>query len=84
VLDVMYCSYYQANIVKSECWFFVAILRSFENVAFDRTLDKDTCLFEFFVTPGREHIFVALMNDMISREIVSNFVKMDNRMELEE
>ena len=48
-----YSSYYQAYIEKASCWYVVAILKSYEHLAFDRTLDTQTNLFEFYV-PKRE------------------------------
>jgi hypothetical protein len=49
-----YCVYYQADVTRHKCWFLVAVLRSFENIAFDRTLDKQSSVVEFFVAPDRE------------------------------
>ena len=49
-----YCSYYQAKIVcTAQSWLLVGVLRSIENLAFDRTLDKSSGLFEFFVPKAR-------------------------------
>lgn len=75
-----YSCYYQVNIEKSKGWFFVGILRSFENLAFDRTLDKQTALFEVFVPDDLELEFVALMQAMIDLKIVHNLQKMPNRL----
>lgn len=52
-----YCSYYQAHIKRPYCWFLVAVLRSFEHVAFDRTIDKNNSIFEFFVPHDTEKYF---------------------------
>lgn len=75
-----YSCYYQANIEKSKGWFFVGILRSFENMAFDRTLDKETALFEIFVPKDLQVEFLALMQVMIERKIVSNLRELPNRL----
>lgn len=74
-----YCTYYQARVARDRCWFFVGVLRSFENIAFDRTLDKDLSLLEFFVAPDREQEFLALMEALEEREVVSDLQKMENR-----
>jgi|DEB19_MinimDraft_3_1074340.scaffolds.fasta_scaffold99509_2 hypothetical protein len=76
-----YSCYYQVNIEKSKGWFFVGILRSFENMAFDRTLDKQTALFEVFVPQDQQAEFVALMQLMIDLKIVGKFLKLPNRLE---
>ena len=78
-----YCKYYQANVTRSKCWFFVGVMRSFENVSFDRTLDKDESLIEFFVAPDREPEFLALMADLTQRGIIINLSSMPNRLEQE-
>jgi len=44
-----YCKYFQAQINPEACWFFVAAIRSFEHLAFDRIFDKATSTFEFLV-----------------------------------
>ena len=75
-----YCFYYQAHVVPAQCWFLVGILRSFEHMAFDRTLDKSTSLFEFFVPEGQEHSFIIVMQYLIERGIVINLRKLDNRL----
>lgn len=74
-----YCSYYQAHVKKELCWQFVATLRSFEHVAFDRTLDKEQSLFEFFVSPQEESFFLKLMALMQEHGLVTNLQKLPNR-----
>ena len=76
----MYCAYYQANIKKEQCWYFVAILKSCTHVAFDRTIDKHTSLFEFFVPTDMETRFVDFMNDFEKQGIVKNLNKLPNRL----
>ena len=77
---MIYSTYYQANVVRNQTWFFVAILRSFENMAFDRALDKQQGLFEFFVAPGLEQDFIELMNYFKGIDIVTNIKKLPNRL----
>jgi len=75
-----YCEYYQAFIKRDQCGFLVSVLRSFEHVAFDRTLDKETSHFEFFVPVQTESCFLELMNFFVAEGIVINFEKKPNRL----
>ncbi|MCK5632388.1 hypothetical protein KAH94_01445 [bacterium] len=74
------CLYYQAHLEKKDCWFFVAILRSFEHLAFDRTLDKKTSLFEIFVIPSEKLFFEKLMKRFQEIGIVLDFQELPNRL----
>ena len=75
-----YCSYYQATIKRKECWFFVAILHSYDHLCFDRTLDIEQSIFEFFVPTSNEQNFLAVMQEFEAIGIVSNFKKLSNRL----
>lgn len=74
------CSYYQAHVKQDACWFFVATLRSYEHLCFDRTYDVERSIFEFFVPTEQEEVFVAFMQDMERRGVVSQFHKLPNRL----
>ena len=74
------CLYYQAHIDKPQCWFVVAILRSFEHLAFDRTIDKKTSLFEFFIPPAGQKTFEELMTYFQAEGIVLDFKELSNRL----
>lgn len=76
----MYCSYYQARVNKKDTWFLVATLRSFEHLVFDRTLDKEKCIIEFFVPQELEHYFVELLDYFKKELIVFEYAKMENRL----
>lgn len=73
-------SYYQAQVDPPQGWFFVGVLRSFEHLAFDRTLDVATSTFEFFVPQDNELFFVDLMNYFINKNIISDLKKLPNRL----
>lgn len=75
-----YCAYYQANVVKDKVWYFVSILRSYEHLAFDRTLDTEHSLFEFFVPSDLEHYFLEVMHVFQEQNIISNLQKLPNRL----
>ncbi len=75
-----FCQYYQAQVKKEDCWFFVAILKSFEHVAFDRTIDKSSSLFEFFVPQATERYFLKIMAYFQEDGTVYNLKKLPNRL----
>ena len=77
----LYCSYYQAQVQRELCWFFTAALRSYEHLAFDRTLDPVTSLFEFFVAPGREKQFLQIIDYFEKQGLITNFVQLPNRLQ---
>ncbi|MEX0849325.1 MAG: hypothetical protein WD055_03785 [Candidatus Dependentiae bacterium] len=73
-------SYYQAKVEPPQAWFFVGVMRSFEHLAFDRTLDKEQSVFEFFVPQDTEVHFLDLMSYFEKEKIVSGLSKKDNRL----
>lgn len=75
-----YSSYYQAYIEKASCWYVVAILKSYEHLAFDRTLDTPTNLFEFYVAPAREKEFTDLMHYFEKNHLIRDLKKLPNRL----
>jgi len=77
-----YCQYYQSKVKPSETWFFVAAIRSCENLVFDRTFDVHSGTFEFLVPENFENEFLKFMNYMESRDIISDLKKLDNRFTL--
>jgi len=77
---VGYCSYYQARIVEQDCWFLVAVLRSFEHLVFDRTFDKETSTFEFFVPQELEKTFLEIMDYFQHEGIVLELSPLPNRL----
>lgn len=76
----LYCSYYQAQVTQELCWFLVAVLRSFEHIAFDRTLDKTTSTFEFFVPQDTEPYFLEVMDYLKTKQVVITCEKLPNRL----
>ncbi len=75
-----YCVYYQAEVKKKDVWFFVATLRSFEHLAFDRTCDVEASVFEFFVPADLEDFFITCLLAYQARAIVVWFEKKPNRL----
>ena len=77
-----YCLYYQAHVEPARCWYLTAILRSHEHVAFDRTIDVEHSIFEFFVPADSEHMFLQIMSFFQDKGIVHNLQKQPNRLSL--
>lgn len=76
----MYSTYYQAYVEKKECWFLTAILRSFEHLVFDRTVNKEKSIFEFFVTPGCERYFEEILDYLKHEKVIISYEKLPNRL----
>lgn len=79
-MDSLYCSYYQAHVQRELSLYVVAALRSYEHLAFDRTLDAETSLFEFFVPDSTEKYFLTLMNYLQSEGFIYDLKKIPNRL----
>lgn len=75
-----YCLYFQALVSKKDTWFFVATIRSYDHMMFDRTLNTDQGLFEFFVPQDYEQQFVKVMEYYVRSGIVQNLEKLSNRL----
>lgn len=75
-----YCFYYTAYVTPAHCWFLAATLRSHEHLAFDRTLDVEKSIFEFFVPQINESYFLELMDYYQKAGIVKNLQKLPNRL----
>lgn len=76
----IFCQYYKAQVTKSEGTFFVAIFRSFDHIAFDRTLDKQNQIFEFFVPPLMEKQFLHVMDFFEHKGVIKNLEQLPNRL----
>lgn len=74
------CSYYQARVERTYCWYVVAVLRSFDHTAFDRTINVAESTFEFFVPPAMESVFCAIMDYFQEKGLVHNLQKLPNRL----
>ena len=79
-----YCLYYQAQVKKELCWFLVGVLRSYDHMAFDRTIDKAGSIFEFFVPELMQKNFENVMEFFLKEGVVTYFKQMDNRLKIPE
>lgn len=74
------CLYYQAQVEKKLCWMVTSSLRLTEHVVFDRCFDKEKSIFEFFVAPGLENVFLDIMKKLEARNVISQLEKKENRL----
>ncbi|KKP35289.1 MAG: hypothetical protein UR26_C0007G0009 [candidate division TM6 bacterium GW2011_GWF2_32_72] len=74
------CIYFQAKIKREKCWMLTAILRGMEHVAFDRTIDKETSTFEFFVPEATKDIFLNIMERLKKEGVVLELQELPNRL----
>lgn len=76
----MYCKYYTAVVDKPNVWRVTGALKSFEHLSFDRTIDKEGSVFEFFVPEANQAIFEEVLNHFVKEGIVTDFVQKPNRL----
>jgi hypothetical protein len=76
----MYSLYYQAHINSAMSWFVTSALKSYEHIAFDRTIDVPNSIFEFFVSPSAESYFLEIMEHMQELGYVCDLKKVPNRL----
>lgn len=77
---MIYCKYYQARVKEKDCIFFIGILRSFEHLEFNRTIDTTNSILEFFVPEDNVPIFLQVMSYFKSQSIISDFKELPNRL----
>ena len=79
----MYCSYYVVAAHRHMIWLIVAHLKSHDNIAFHRTMDRETDVLEFFVTPAHEKQIVEWFNLYIEEGFIFSYEKKENRLQKE-
>jgi len=72
--------YYQAYVQKELSWIVTATLRFSEHVAFDRTIDKEKGIFEFFVAPDLEDVFLDVIKKLVHKKVILQIQKLPNRL----
>lgn len=75
-----YCLYYRAKIKKELCWMVTSTLRYSEHLAFDRCYDKQNSIFEFFVAPDLQNVFLSVMAKFEKHGISSELEQLPNRL----
>ena len=61
----------------------MGIIKSEENLALVRTIDKKSGLLEYFVSPEQEKRFLNLMDYFIKEGIISELQEKENRLKTE-
>lgn len=74
-----YCEYYQGTLRRDKTWFVVGCLRNQDNLVFERALEKQENLFEFFVPPAYEQDFLDLMGFFSRKGYLLSLEKKPNR-----
>lgn len=74
-----YCLYFQAHVKKESVWIVTSILRSCEHLAFDRNIELQKSIFEFFVPEDSVADFLSLMDYFAKKELLSNLQQLPNR-----
>lgn len=75
-----YSLYYQARVQRELCWLVTATVRFTEHVAFDRTIEKDDSIFEFFVSPDLEDVFLDVAHKLLQQGVFLDLKKLPNRL----
>ena len=73
-------AYYQATVIGPDATLLVAVLKTFDSLCFDRTLDREAGLFEFFVTPLETDRFLSVMHAFEQRGVVQDLRELPNRL----
>ncbi|RTL07238.1 hypothetical protein EKK58_03620 [Candidatus Dependentiae bacterium] len=76
----MYGIYFQAHVPPASCLWVIGILKSYEHVAFARTLDINQSIVEFFVTEETKESFLAIMHMLSCQNMVFDLKEMPNRL----
>jgi hypothetical protein len=79
-MNKQFCSYYQAYVDREHSWFVVAALKGYDHLSLDRTLNPQTSLFEFFVPPVQETLFLHVMSRLQEKMLVRDLQKLPNRL----
>lgn len=83
-LVMKYSIYYQARVQKELCWMVTATIRYLDHVAFDRTIDKENSIFEFYVAPDLEQEFLGVAQCLLERQVFLSLEKLSNRLMTED
>lgn len=76
----MYGIYFQAHVPPASCLLVIGILKSYEHVAFARTLDINKSIVEFFVTEQTKESFLNIMDILSRYNMVFDLQEMPNRL----
>ena len=74
------CAYYQVTIDRPQGWFIGATMHSFEHLAFERTIDAEAGINEYFVPQELEEQFLACIDGLVRMGAVKEVKKLPNRL----
>ena len=80
---MQYSIYYQARVQKELCWMVTATIRYLDHVAFDRTVDKEQSIFEFYVAPDLQAEFLSVAHRLLQRKVFLTLEELPNRLMIE-
>lgn len=78
-----YSLYYVGQFERKKCWLLSSVMRGTEHVAFDRCINKEESIFEFFVPQSTESIFLESMNYLKKEGVLLSLEKKENRLLVE-
>ncbi|MGD1997876.1 MAG: hypothetical protein PVJ92_03105 [Candidatus Dependentiae bacterium] len=76
----MFCTYYYAQAVKEKMWLLMAHLKSFDSIAFHRTVDGTNDQMEFFVPPAHDKLFRHFLELYTKEGILEWYEQRENRL----
>ena len=76
----MYSSYFTAHVPPRDCYFVIALLKSYDHLVFVRTLNVDQSILEFFVSPAQEPEFLEIMQGFVTKGMAVDVQKKPNRL----
>lgn len=71
--------YYQAIIPAERCWMATAIIRASDHMCFDRTVDKEQNIFEFFVPECNKERFEQTIARLEKLGVIHSLKQLPNR-----
>lgn len=74
--------YYQAEVIPHTIWLVTSILRNEDGWAFDRALENNSTVLEFFVSPSYEAEFCSFMDYCLEKKLLLSFQKLPNRFQV--
>ena len=80
-MTARYSLYYQVRVDRQKTWFVVGVMRNEDHLAFERTLEGQREILEFFVPRDQEQNFLILMEMLKKRGCVFEWNKQPNRYE---
>jgi hypothetical protein len=77
---MLFCRVFQVLVPVKTTWCFVALLRSYEHLCFDRTKDVSSGLFEIFVPQDLVINFLEVMNYLHVIGVAGVVYEVENRL----